>query len=572
MIAKQTELYKRRKDIKNKIRPIKLEDYHKKYLWNFASKNKGKIIKLLSIVFSLAIVELLSIYLINASITDQIYFAIQSDTLKTVISIVIAGVVLYLVLNYLAIRNERELVIDLINNMRRDLFSAYLKNKTKNSNELNSSFLAKITYHLPLLSLGMDRFFFGLVRWIVSLFVILVVGLTLDIVQIVLIISAILIGVLAGLVAYFVSKHFVAKEVASYSMVIKHVSNSLYELPYIRNQKKEIETIDELNNRVEIDTYFRIRRDLWLRYFDKVILAIVFLIYLSVIVLVFSFPALTELFYNPGEIIITGIVYLYIGRLIYESVIVGLYYLPFKLGVFLCVPKKKVSFLKGNLSWNKISFRTNKTKLFEDGNYYKELKLNFGKSNYLFYGEKNIGKTCLANVLNGKPSFNPNGWIVVLDKDRIPLKYFADQQKTYFFDNKFNSQVSVGKFLFKKDISKITRKDFETINKIIEKYPNIFDKIISGKRSLGQPVTDFSDDIETTFALQVLHCVINKIEFIVIDNFWSDLNYEDINKCIKIMDEEIKLKTIVIFSRSDNNLLKYNKKYEIKKEEIKEVS
>jgi hypothetical protein len=67
----------------------------------------------------------------------------------------------------------------------------------------------------------------------------------------------------------------------------------------------------------------------------------------------------------------------------------------------------------------------------------------------------------------------------------------------------------------------------------------------------------------SAFALFTLHCLINKPEFIIIDNAWLDLQYEEIIKILPVLDRELPHTTIIVFARADNNYFKYQHKYEM---------
>jgi len=569
----QISMYKNRKKIKNEIRPLRLEKRHYKFVELFIKKNKKPFNLFLFFVVLQSIFEIFLIFLINNSISIRIYNAVLDEKIFYMMVVFIGGSVLYLIVTFFSLKFEREVIVEFINELRRSLFSNLLNKKNNTVDNISkSNFIAKISYHLPLVSLGVDRSVFGLVRWLLSSFIILSMGIILGGVWVWLSVAIILLSIFIGFIGYVIARYYVSQEVASYSLVIKQVFLSLVELFSIKKNKTEQSSINDLNEKVEIDSYFRVRRDILLRYFGRVVMVMVFMFSVVYLFSAFYFSNINLFSYDPSKTVLIGIIFLYAIRIFYESSLVGLYIIPTKLGLVLSVPQNESFYKKEvdkEINWNKISFKTNKVKLVEEGEYYKNLSISVEKNNnYLFLGDSMSGKTSLANVFDLYPDLNENAWIVKKDNKRFSLRRWSEIfDDKYLIANNLPTEKKIGEIIFKKDSSEINERDIKKLNKIIEKYDFLKPYFVK-KRFVGDSVRVYKNNESIIFFIQALYCLVNNVSFIIIDNKWVDLNYEEINKTIKMLDEEIDSKTIVVFSRRKNNILYYNNIYEIQKNKI----
>jgi ABC-type lipoprotein export system ATPase subunit len=347
---------------------------------------------------------------------------------------------------------------------------------------------------------------------------------------------------------------------------------SLVELFSVKKNKKEQSSIDDLNEKVEIDSYFRVRRDILLRYFGRVVMVMIFMFSVVYLFSAFYFSNINLFYYDPAKTILIGIISLYAIRIFYESSLVGLYMIPTKLGLVLSVPQNESFYKKEvdtKINWNKISFKTNKVKLVEEGEYYKKLSISIEKNNnYLFLGDSMSGKTSLANIFDSYPDLNENAWIIKKDNQRFSIRRWSEIfDDKYLIGNNLPTEKKIGEIIFKKDSSEINERDIKKLNSILEKYDFLKPYFVK-KRFVGDSVRVYKNNESIIFFIQALYCLVNNVSLIIIDNKWSDLNYEEIDKTIKMLDEEIDNKTIVIFSRRKNNILYYNNIYEIQKNKI----
>ncbi|MDD5165396.1 MAG: hypothetical protein PHG25_02565 [Candidatus Pacebacteria bacterium] len=571
-IGRQALLYQQRRIIKQSIRPMRLERHHWHYIRQFLQKNTRSILILPSLIVAQAIIEIGVLIFLNGSIREQIYYALHTKALSVFIISVLCGALLYLCVTYLTIKFERTLVLGLINDIRKRLFSVLLRRSyTSVTNEEKADFIAKVSYHLPLLSLGVDHSLLGSVRWVIMAVVLISLSIIAGPHYIIGIAALVFLGVCVGLISYGIARYFISREVASYSQVIRHVTLTLSELSFTKILQGEQSALDALDARVGVDTYFRIRRDIWLRYLNRVFFAGVFAATSILIIISFSHPELISFLYDPATTILATIISLYAIRFLYESVQTGLYLLPLKLGLFLAIPEGATSLRQINKdTWNHITFISNKIKLFVEGNYMKRVSISLRRGQrYLFTGAAYTGKTALARLFTGNAVFNPLGWVVKIDAKRVDGNTWAQEYANrYFFAPHVYSEKTIGEIIFAKEMQQITEDDIARVYTLCQKYP-VFSKIRSKKRFIGEPLSIFSDSPTLLFAVQTLHCIISRPQLIVVDNQWVDSGYADITALLHILDAELPESTLVVFSREINFSIIYNERYVIEQNEVR---
>ena len=568
----QAGLYQKRRAIKRSVGNFHLERYHWNYIISYVRKQRCAIVRVISLIFVQALIEIAALLFVDSSVRVHVYSALRQNELVPLLLLALCGASIYLIITYLSIKYERTAVLGLINDLRRRQFSSILSRQIYGiTHETQARFIAKISYHLSLFSLGVDHSIFGSIRWILSVIILITLGCIAGGHMLVLLLAAVAASIgLAG-IAYFVAWNYISQEVTAYSKIISHVSMSLSEFMSIKRGHLENQALDELDRRVAFDTYFRIRRDVWLRYFNRALFTTFFILSVLFFIFAFSHPMVTTWVYNPASTVFAGIISLYVVSLFYQAAQMGLYLLPARLGLFLSVPKQsRNSFaMPAPREWHEIMFKSNKTKLFAEGGYLKDVSItiNRGKK-YLFIGGARNGKTSLASVFAGTPEFNPAGWLVKIDAARHDMRFWTEAfTDRYFFGPSFTSEKTLGELILGKETHAITGKDINLIYSLCERYP-LFSSILSKKRFIGESAATFQKSDASLFAIQALHCIVKRTGFIIIDNHWTDLSYPEIEDMIRILKTELPESAMMIFARHTNEIVNYDASYEIQKQQI----
>lgn len=571
-MKEQTATYQIRQKIRRLARVTLFKRHHFTFIKKFIRDRIKQITVLLSLLFLQVILEISILMFASGSLRDKAYSAFQHGNLLFLMALVFVGVIIYLAVSFFALMLERKMVISFINTLRRSWYILMLGSAEHTmTNERKADFIAKVSYHFPLVSLGIDNSALGTIRWLLSACVLLSVGSIGGSSLFLLSLGLVIISLFIGLIAFLIANYYVSQEVASYSQVIRSISNNLSEFPLVKTFRRENDSMKELDSRVEIDTYFRIRRDLWLRYFNKVIYTFIFVSTFCLIILGLYYPEVFSRFYTNESLFLISILSIYSLRLMYEAGRAGLYLPPLRLGLLLSIPEIIPSDLHDQkmIKWKTIEFRSNKTKLHNEGRYYKQLTILLEeKKRYLFFAEPYIGKTSLAEVFAGKARFNRNGWLVKVDDGRFDYRSWHKLDiKSYYISSYFLSERTVGEIVLGKNNEHISSEDLLLVYEAAQKHA-IFSRIISKKRFVGESLKSFETNKSFLFAIYTLHCLICRPSMIIIDNQWLDLNYPEINDLLKLIDHEMVESTVIYFSRLNNDIISYNKKYEIKEEAI----
>lgn len=568
----QILLYKYRNEVKQSLSVVEIGRGRFKYLSKFLKNNKSLVIAVLFSLFFQTIIEIVLILLANNSLKNIFINTEKHNNLWFAYSILICCI-LYTFISFLAVRYERTLVLGLINDLRRKLFSLNLnKEVVENNYEKRAGLLTKLSYHLSLLTMGIDNTLLSTVRWLLYLIILIVFSLVNKGAYIFLIGVVFLASILLFLIAYFLSIKYISRQVASYSKIVRYISNVLFEMPLIKNLHKEEAAERKLDEIVNIDTYFRIIRDTLIRYSNRVVFILIISVGAIGIILTSHYPSLS--LSRIDQFFLKGVFSIYIIRILYSSTKAGLYFWPLRLGIFLTIPENftRRIFPRSNWNWQKISFKSNKVKLFKEGEYVKNVSLEFSSGGrYLFVGDYQSGKTHLAAIFSGKGYFSRHSWIVKVDKEHFIYNSWSELFKdNYFFLSSFSTNLTIGEIVLNKERENIKEEDIARIDALCLKYP-IFMPVFSKTRFSGESAQVFESSPVSLFIIQTVYCILNKSKFIIIDNIWVDLCYNQIEDLIKILDKELPSSVIIVFSRNKNLIVSYKDIYEIKKSSIQKI-
>lgn len=479
------------------------------------------------------------------------------------------GVIVYLICSFISLKIEKTLIVHLLNDLRRDWFKLFLNKpffKTKNKDK--ASLIAKISYHFPLLQMGFEKSVIGLMRWILYSLGLIVIAFFYNSRLLTVVLISIPLNILVGLIGYFIAKNYITKETTLYSEIIKNIVSDLYELPFIQNHRLEEKSLEKLDDLVKLDTYFRVRRNLWLNFGPRVIFAILVFLAGSFYIAQTYFPSFF-LSMRFGNLFLSGIIVLYLSRLLYTSLQIGLYLLPVKLGLMLSVPRLTKPERKNNLrldSFQSICFRTKKTKLKKSGQYLRQIEFEFKKNErILVYGE-NPDKSELGLIFSGQGMFNVSAWIVKVNRKRFFYKHWCQTDfPAYFIKNDLPTEKKIGEILLGKNKEDIAPADVKNVFKTLSGFKE-FDFVMSLNKFIGCDFRRIKMNLIELFSVQAAHCLIEKPLLIIVDPVYADLQNEKINEILKILADRLKESIIVVLAGKNNSLLAYDKKYVLAEE------
>ncbi len=274
------------------------------------------------------------------------------------------------------------------------------------------------------------------------------------------------------------------------------------------------------------------------------------------------------------NLLISGIVFIYLIRLFYTSLKIGLFILPARLGLILSLPEPQKDKSRQDIikKISSITFKTKKTKLFWLGKYIKNINLEFNsKDRVLISGKSCVGKTHLGYLLSCMGRFNNQAWIVKANEKRYLYNDWQTKfRNAYFIEPQLTSEKNVGEILTGKNRENINQSDIEKVFQVISQCPPLH-FILSFRKFTAENCQTITLNPVHLFALEAAYCLVNKPAIIVIDNLWVDLNQKRINEILKIMAEKLSDSIIILLATKENSLITYNQKYVISEDKIEKI-
>lgn len=535
------------------------------YLLNFFRRHRKLIKNALLFLVGQGILEVILILLSHRYLKNggQIYGLMSNSRVFVVIA---SGSLVYLLVSYLAIKSERTLVVKLINNLRLKWFQLSLNQRADKATLDNKGLLlAKISYHLPLLAMGFTNSLAGSLRWLLYTIILLFLCFVFSSRLLIFFLAGFLVNVLIGFIAYYISRHYVSRETTFYSKIIKLVDFSLSDWQFTKYFHRERAAVTDFNNLVDLDSYFRIRRDIWLRFGSSFVFVLI--IFFGWIFSAYD-QEISQFLASAGtnDKFALVIFTVYFSRLLYESLRVGLYLVPFTFGLSLSVPKYSAPELGTDIrpDFSEIIFRSSKTKFFKQAKYHKNLKFSFSAGRqYYIIGARRSGKTSLAKLFCGRSEYGRRAWIVqAKDKRYFYNDFFGRYASFYYLDPKFRSERSLLEVVAGKEKNRINQEEFAKISEIINKHEAL-KGIFYEREDWRLKANKLIDNPKNNLLLQVAYCLVNQLFFVAVDNYWADLHDADCEALLRLLADNMP-NSIVVFFSSDNVTTQITgEKYEI---------
>ena len=559
-------LYRLRSEIRRKSRGMFLESFHYRYINDFLKKHSASLYLCGWLLLVTVCLELLLPIICHIYVARYAELLVRSTFLISLIALFV-GVLIYLVSNFWFIKNKATLEIKLINDLRRKWFLYFLSVPAAHVKQNDSAkLMAKITYHFSLLRMGLSNSLVGSAKWLLTISGLIFVTFFVDTKLFVLVLVSIPLHILLFFIGYYIATVYVSKEATLYTEIIRLIARSMSELKFLEKHNLRKKTLDYLDSVVELDLFFRVRRNLWMEYGFRCLFAIVLLGAGIAYFVQLHYPtAIDE--YNLSSFIAPGIIIAYLIRLCYIALRVGLYSIPLKLGIILSVPDANRFLIppKENSSFNILEIFANKVKLLKNSSYLKKVKISLKKnSRVLITGQNGSGKSFLASLIAGEAADNLAAWMVKKDKERMTyMSWKKYSPNGYYISPRLDADRTIGEILTGLDRRDISDNDIEKIYETLGNHPS-FNSILNSSRSIASTYIQNRMGATDIFLLQAAFCLINKPDIITVDNLWLDLNYDIINDTLKVMDEQLENSAIIFTALKSNSIISYEKTYKIK--------
>ncbi len=561
----QNYLYKERSKIRNEARPLRLNSSQKRNFREFVKKESKTLKTALLLLVAATLIEIAIPLLSDLFVRKYAYF-LEVDKLVQSLSLLSVLLLIYLVVAFYSIKMEKAFAIYFLNDLRHKWFSMFL-NKPRRAlrGGDKGKLFTKISYHFALLQMGITNSVFPAFNWLFLAIGLTVAGFFLNTELLIAVLVSIPVSLLIAFIGYVISKYYISQDQTLYSKILRYINDSLEEFDSIKINQKERMILDRFDKMVDLDTYFRIRRDLWLKYGGRIIFVLISLAAAAFYLFELYHPLLQV--ESSAEYIVYGIFYALIIKLIYLSLRVGIFSYAGILGLALCLPDQMVfdqSKNRPDLKINKLVLKSSKVRLARDREYSRNLEFEFAKGKrFLIVGETASGKSSLAEVLAGQASQSRGKpWVFKLNNGRLLYsKWFKIARSIYYIDGRYNSEDTLLSNFIGEEAKDVGSKKMQKMIDIFQ-YKH-FKFLLENGRAIGRNVSKNSFTPVEKVLMQLAYAQLQKPPMLIIDNQWLDINDERINETLKMLSVKLKKTIFVCFAREDNSILKYDQKYSL---------
>jgi len=573
MLSKMTkkQIIAESSKIRRELGYSRIDNTQKEFVKKFIKKNRNK----LYFIGFLAFIETL----IGISLPTISHFYLEkSFDLMNYRTFLLIGITLlcltgiYLVNTYYRIYIGERLIMSFVNRIREAWYIYYLKHSVAFKKSFDGKrLMTKFVYHIQLLRMGAQNVILQILQSSLLYIGILIFSLLFNPkLFLVLWLSAPLF-IIIFLIADYIGKYYVSREQTFNTRIVMQLADSLINFDIFKLHGREDEKIKEMENLIDLDTYFRVRRQLWIKYSNRVMYSVILVFGILLYFVQIYWPFID--FYSVTNVAATAIILSYFTRILFSLTRIGIFFEALRLGLQLSIPTfnyKVKKAIKEVPSWKTIRIHSKKTKLSKYGDYLKNFEFNIEKGERIsIMAGDSFGKTTLARAITGQKKIE--SLIFNLNKKRFSsTEWCRFKQENCFISGNPTFDTVIGEYLLGKSAQSITREDVDKIFQVLTSH-KIFDFIINHKDFLGRKISTHDLSFTEIILLQIAHCILNEKSIISIDHTCIDHHNKAITKGIKLLEQEFKKSTIIVFSTEHNEILSYDKTFHLRKAEFVQV-
>jgi hypothetical protein len=528
----QLNIFRKANQIRQALRPIRFTEHHVQYYQKQYQENRSDFFKFILFTFGIILFEVTApLYL------DRIFRSLGYSLNVTYLFLALGALAvvlsIYIYFNYQGIKIKKTLALKVVNKIREDWLTSYLDRKALGVGLRDqASLYVKLSYHLSLFQMGLSNSLLAVVEWVFMFIGILTVSAIFSKTLFILSLVLLPIPLFVFLVSYYLSAYYLAQDQTLYSRLMRMITINFGNFPMLKDSKRREAFFSKINNTVELDTYFRVRRELVLRLSPKIIFAIVSFISVAfyLINLYGSFSEISGL-----EPIVHTLVFALYLKFIYLSLNVGLFIFPLRLGAYLVTPRASQQAQKEVPKLNNLEVYASKIKLHNQDSKKQKLQLQFQKgSSYLVCIPDE--KEHLAHLLAGYSlGFGTKKWMFKInDSHRFDYQDWSSLELNRFYINlQYYPETKVVDYLG----------GMLHIEKLAA-YP-VFSFIFERKSFLNERVHQSTFKPHEFALLQIAYVILHKPDIAIIDPLVIDLPYKQVHEAVSIMIQELRESLVV---------------------------
>jgi hypothetical protein len=518
------------------------------------------LILALVVFLAVSLVAEIILWLLAKVVIDKLVVRLAFSVLGKTLIIFIGLLLIYLLVGYFTIRWEKTLTVRLLNDLRRRWFKNILRQPEQNiTDDDRENLIAKLSYHLSLLQLGFTSAGVGLVNWLLLSLALVILGWLIGPKVLLLIGGVIILGVFLMIIGYLVAKKYVSREQTLYTKIIKHLLNSVYNLSLLQDQSRETWALKKLDKLVSLDSWFRVRRDLWMKFGNNILFAVILLAGVGFYVSQLYWPFWAQ--WSVDSLFFYGLVAVFLLRFLYLSLRIGLFLVPLRLGLILSIPRRQPRSPRHKTSFRSLCLQATKARFWPGDTYQKKIKFCFKSGErVLLVDDFRPRLDSLAGLLVGLGGNNTKPWIFKVDGRRYLYQdWFKLYANNYFVSPLRRASGTLAEFLLGKAAENITADELEKIFRQL-RVSEVWSFIFSSNKQLTKKITDYYPGLLERGLLQLAYCYLNHPGVIIIDSYWVDLNDQRFNQALRLLAEKLNKSVIILLSTRENNILSYDQK------------
>ncbi len=554
-----TRLIKKTTDLRHNLGYFPLKKRQMSSFFHLLKKEQNRLM-LFGIFIIVETFLGISLPLFSHFYLDQQFDLFQYQGVLVGIPFLLLGIGIYLFTSYRTLLLSKRISLDTTNTFRKSWYAHFLNHSPSATNIPNHRPLTKIIYHTLLLRTGFENILNEGARITILYASIFLFCFLFNTKLFLISIGTLpLIGTL-GIIGYLISKKYLAREQTFNSKIVEEVNESIVNFQLIKNQQRETEKLKTFENILELDAFFRVRRELWMSFFDRILFigVLLFGIILYLIQTYWGFIDLNSI----TSLTSSSFIIAYLTRIIFAAGKIGMYSQIFITGLKLGVPDFSTKRPRFQTPFkNSIIISSQKTKLARQGSYLKKFKLEIKKGDkILIYTPEPLGKTTLAQAITGLkmiPSL-----VFTIDDQRYHSKRWNEAKiKRFLIQFHPTFKTTLGEFLFGKPPENISAEEFSELTK---KLPSeLFQFLFHSIKILGTQLHDQHFTATESCLLQIAHCLMSPKNLIVVDHMCLDLKSKEVISALNILTQKSPHTTFIFFSKEKNTYLPYQHLYEL---------
>ena len=429
----------------------------------------------------------------------------------------------------------------------------------------DGSLMAKMLYHTQLLRMGLERVIMEGGRAVVFYVVVLIAAFFFSSSSFFWMAMGFPVICVMTYVAMLIGKHYISQEQTLNTKFVKVLFHQMNNLSQVQSLGLEQDRFHQLNQIIEQDTHFRKRREMWLKFSDRLVFAIILLAGGMLYLIKDFYPILHWNNWSEGAIgiVLTG----YFAKILMQSVHAGIFWQALKTGLLISVPefkvgpnpfgkRSKVNFLSS------LTIQGKKAKLSKFGSPIKQFRLVLEPgSKTLIVGEGTVGKTTLAKYLCGMEKIDS---LNVKNDGNFLLSHIwcGHNRDRQLISLTPVFRETVAEFLLAQPAEDLDLADLNNIFKKLKKYPE-FNFIFQFKEFLGKRFDSLQGSLTELALLQIAQSILRQPKLICVDNSVFDLPNPLVQKSLLILAQECAASTIVYFTVDPKNAKNFKKTYNL---------